>query len=396
MSRLWDKGEAVDEMVLRFTVGGDYLLDRRLLPYDVRASQAHARTLAKAGYLTQAEADEVCTALGQVASEFGQGGFDISLEDEDVHTALENRLVEKCGELGKKIHLGRSRNDQVLVALRLYYLDVIAETKGLVAGLEDALDSLAQKGEGLSMPGYTHMQRAMPSNVSDWIGAYRSELRDSTLALDLAGAHADQCPLGSAAGYGTPGLALDRAFTAQELGFARAQEPVTACQLSRGKAESALAFALVTLLQDLGRLASDLCLFSTAEFGFVSLPKAFTTGSSIMPQKRNPDVFELVRAHSAQAPSLLAAILATTTRLTSGYHRDLQLLKAPLFELIDTAQEVFEIMSRALPALNFDGGRLGAAMTPDLYAAQQAFELVKTEGLSFREAYVRVAASLTD
>jgi len=212
--------------------------------------------------------------------------------------------------------------------------------------------------------------------------------------LDAAESLSRLCPLGSAAGYGTPGLTLDRTFTAEQLGM-KVQEPVTAPQLSRGKAESAFAFALVTLLGDVGRLASDLCLYNTAEFGFVSLPDEMTTGSSIMPQKRNPDVFELVRGHSGQATSDLVGILALTAKMPSGYHRDVQLMKAPLFRLVDRFTACFQVTGRAVAGLKFRRERCEAALTPELFAAEQAFELVKSQGLSFREAYRRVGASLS-
>lgn len=385
--RLWDKGGETDDLVLRFTVGDDPVFDARLVKHDVRASQAHVRTLERAGYLSRDESESACNRLLDLAESFERGEWEISVEEEDVHTALENRM----GELGAKIHLGRSRNDQVLVALRLYLLEQIREAERLAEHVASAFDGLSDQQVGL--PGYTHMQRAMPSTVADWAAAYASEVRASTLLLEPARELARLCPLGSAAGYGTPGLDLDRAYTAELLGMV-VQQPVTAAQLSRGKAESALAFALATLLADLGRAAADLCLYNTAEFGFVRLPDEMTTGSSIMPQKRNPDVFELVRGHAAQASSDLTAILALTAKMTSGYHRDLQLLKAPLFRIIDRFRDCAQVMARAVPSVTFHRERCEAALTPELFAAEQAFELVKEEGISFREAYRVVASRL--
>jgi argininosuccinate lyase len=389
MARLWDKGGAFDDMVLRFTVGEDPVLDGRLVKHDVTASKAHARTLERAGFLSPDETSSLCDRLDELAASHARGEWSISVEEEDVHTALENRL----GELGAKVHLGRSRNDQILVALRLYLLEQIAAARVLAHEVSEEIRLLAEREAGVGLPGYTHLQRAMPSAVSDWAMAYAEEIRHSLALLDAAESLARLCPLGSAAGYGTPGLALDRAFTAEQLGM-KVQEPVTAPQLSRGKAESAFAFALVTLLSDVGRLASDLCLYNTAEFGFVSLPDEMTTGSSIMPQKRNPDVFELVRGHSGQATSDLAAILALTAKMPSGYHRDVQLMKSPLFRLVDRFTACFQVTGRAVGGLKFRRERCEAALTPELFAAEQAFELVKSEGLSFREAYRRVGASL--
>jgi len=386
-SRLWDKGQATDDLVLRFTVGEDYLLDQRLIPYDIRASKAHASMLAAQGYLTSQEAQELTQALDEI----GQEECQLTLEEEDCHTALESRLIAKTGRTGEKIHLGRSRNDQVLVALRLYMRDVAQAVTEQTREFAQALQSKATDTE---LPGYTHMQRAMPSTIKDWLLAFAAEATASAETLRAAESLFERNPLGSAAGYGTPGLDLDRDQTTKALGFKEVQSPVTAAQLSRGKAEAALAFSLTLILQDLGRLAADLCLYNTAEFGFVKLPDAFTTGSSIMPQKRNPDVFELVRAHSAQAPADLHAILGVTAKMTSGYHRDLQLIKAPLFRLIDRTQACLEVMTRAIPQIEFNLNNMQNAMSDDLHAAEKAFELVKSQGLTFREAYRRVAIEL--
>ncbi|MES1227219.1 MAG: lyase family protein, partial [Armatimonadota bacterium] len=348
----------------------------------------------RAGYLTKEETDQICRGLEAVGRAFAKGSWTISAEEEDAHTAIENRLTEKIGDLGGKVHLGRSRNDQVLVAVRLYLAEQCYLARARNWKVRGALATLADRYRNVPLPGYTHMQRAMPSSVSLWAEAFAAELAYSETLIDAAEKLAKLCPLGSAAGYGTPGLELDRSFTAKALGMT-VQEPVTASQLSRGKAESTLAFALTTLLNDLGRLATELCLYNSSEFGFVRLPDEMTTGSSVMPQKRNPDVFELVRAHSAQASSDLTAILSLTTKMTSGYHRDLQLIKPPLFRLVDRFEACFRVMARALEGVEFKVETTTAAVTPELFAAEQAFELVKTEGISFREAYRRVAKSLS-
>jgi len=288
--------------------------------------------------------------------------------------------------------LGRSRNDQVLAALRLYLRDAAQGLAEGALGVAAALDRLAARHADLALPGYTHMQPAMPSSVPLWAGGFAAELRDDATGLGGAERRAALSPLGSAAGYGTPGLTLDREATRAELGFAAVHDPVTAVQLSRGKAEASLVFEITLLLGDLSRLATDLLLFYTQEFAFVTLPDAMTTGSSIMPQKRNPDVFELVRGAPALAQGALIEILGLTAKLPSGYQRDLQRIKAPLFRAIDLASDVTEIMAHALDGVSFCEERI--SLGHELFAAERANELVTREGLPFREAYRRVAAEL--
>lgn len=388
--RLWDKGKPTSAEILAFTVGDDYLLDERLVEFDVLGSKAHARMLAKCGHISQAVAESLCVRLDEIAAQHKAGEWHITLEEEDAHTALEHRL----GAEGEYIHLGRSRNDQVLCALRLYYKAEIDDLAAQVTDCAQAISELGQTYNGVEMPGYTHLQRAMPSSVSLWAEAYASELLSNSLGE--AKRLANQCPLGSAAGYGVPGLHLDREFVAEELGFDKQQELVTACQLSRGKAEAALAFALVCICQDLGRFAADVCLMNSAEFGFVELPSELTTGSSIMPQKRNPDVFELVRGHSAQAAGYLSQILAITAKSTFGYHRDLQLIKKPLFSLVDLTHDLLGIVTYAAPQIKFKTERLAECLTPELYATEQAVQIALQEGLPFREAYRRVGKQFSD
>ncbi len=394
MARLWDKGLPLNQAVLAFTVGDDHLLDGRLVSYDVVASKAHAHMLVKQGYLNQEDGARLDKALDEILAAHQAGDWTITLEEEDCHTAIENRLVEALGDLGGRIHLGRSRNDQVLAALRLYLRDKANELHLVAIGCAKALVKLMDSQGHIPIPGYTHMQRAMPSSVGLWAEGFAAELADDAEMLKLALKRIEKNPLGSAAGYGTPGLTLDRSATTAELGFENVHLPVTAVQLSRGKAEAEFAFQCALLLQDLGRLAADLCLYNSKEFGFVRLPNEFTTGSSIMPQKRNPDVFELVRGHSAQAQGDLVAILAVTAKMTSGYHRDLQLIKAPLFRLIDRTEACVAVMATAISALEFDGERCLAAMDPSLNCTEEAYRLVAETGISFRDAYRAVAARL--
>jgi argininosuccinate lyase len=356
--------------------------------YDVRASIAHAEMLASRRLLADADLAVIREGLEAIGAEHAAGQWKIELADEDGQTALEKRLTAHIGAAGGRVHLGRSRNDQVLTAVRLYLLDV---SKDLAAAAEDvagSLDALAAREGSLALPGYTHMQQAMPSSVKLWAEGFASELRDDAAGLAGCARRASRSPLGSAAGYGTPGLPLDREATSGKLGFGEVHSPVTAVQLSRGKAEAQLLFECALLMQDLGRLAADLLLFYTQEFAFVSLPASFTTGSSIMPQKRNPDVFELVRGRTAVAHSCLMEVLGIFAKLPSGYQRDLQLIKPPLFRGIDLA-----LATSAIMAVGIEGVRFRAEavkLDPAIHAAEEANALVAREGIPFREAYRRI------
>lgn len=390
MSRLWDKGLPLDQRVLRYTAGEDYQLDARLVEYDVTASIAHAQMLCEQKLLGSDDCKAICEGLTVLGEEFAEDRWQISLEDEDAHTALESRLIARIGEAGGRIHLGRSRNDQVLVALRLYLRDACSQVRDSIDGLHEALDELSGRHGKTPLPGYTHMQPAMPSSVAYWVAGYKEAFFDARDGLESSLRRINKNPLGSAAGYGTPGLPLNRDSTTQKLGFERTQEPATAVQLSRGKAESGFVFEITLLLSDLGRMASDLLLFYTQEFSFITLAAKVTTGSSIMPQKRNPDVLELIRASSATAHACLNECLMITAKLPSGYQRDLQRLKPPLFRAIDLAIDSVDIMAHVLSGVAFVQENI--KLDPSLNAAQEANELVTREGIPFREAYKRIAA----
>jgi argininosuccinate lyase len=392
MTRLWDKGAPLDARVLDYTAGEDHRLDERLVAYDVRASIAHAEMLARQGLLGASELQAIHAGLSALAADHAAGLWRIELADEDGQTALERRLTERIGAAGERIHLGRSRNDQVLAAIRLYLRDAVGEVRGAALAVAQALDALAAREPRTPLPGYTHMQQAMPSSVPLWAAGFASEIRDDADGLASVARRIEKNPLGSAAGYGTPGLDIDREATRASLGFASVQQPVTAVQLSRGKAEAQLLFEITLLLQDLGRLAADVLLFATSEFGFVKLGEAFTTGSSIMPQKRNPDVFELIRGRAAVALGCLIEALGVCAKLPSGYHRDLQLLKAPLFRGIDLALGTLAILPSALAAIEFRAEAI--RLDPGTHAAEEANALALAEGISFREAYRRIAAKL--
>jgi argininosuccinate lyase len=388
MSRLWDKGIELDQRVLAYTAGEDYALDGRLVGYDVRASIAHAEMLNAQNLLADADLVAIRDGLTAIGAAHAAGEWKIELADEDGQTALEKRLTARIGAAGGRVHLGRSRNDQVLTAIRLYLLDVAQELSSGAEACAAALEELAAREGATPLPGYTHMQQAMPSSVKLWAEGFASELRDDAAGLLGCARRASRSPLGSAAGYGTPGLPLDREVARRKLDFASVHEPVTAVQLSRGKAEAQLLFECTLLMQDLGRLAADLLLFYTQEFAFVTLPASFTTGSSIMPQKRNPDVFELVRGRSAVATSCLMEVLGIVAKLPSGYQRDLQLIKPPLFRGIDLALATTAIMSVGIAGVRFRAGAV--KLDPAIHAAEEANALVAREGIPFREAYRRI------
>jgi argininosuccinate lyase len=345
--------------------------------------------LAATGLIDTADCTAICDGLKQLASAFEAGDWEITLDDEDVHTALESRLTAVIGEAGGRLHLGRSRNDQVLTALRLYLRDAIDDLASRVGELRLSITALSERQGSVGLPGYTHMQHAMPSSVALWCGGFDEAFADAASGLQGAKRRIDKNPLGSAAGYGTPGLPLDRKATTDSLGFAGTQDPVTAVQLSRGKAESGLLFEITLLLQDLGRMASDLLLFYTQEFGYIRLADDVTTGSSIMPQKRNPDVLELLRGASATSQACLDESLMITAKLPSGYHRDLQRLKAPLFRGIDLAIDSVDIMAHLLEGLEFVPKNI--RLDAGIFATEEAYRLVRDQGIPFRDAYRKVA-----
>ncbi|MCP4299701.1 MAG: argininosuccinate lyase [Gammaproteobacteria bacterium] len=389
MSRLWDKGLPLDERVLRYTAGEDHLLDARLVPYDVRGSIAHAEMLAATRLISDEDCAAIRDGLQSLEERFAAGEWHISLDDEDAHTALESRLTADIGPAGGRLHLGRSRNDQVLTALRLYLRDAALDLAARVENLQSSVADLADRQGDVAIPGYTHMQHAMPSSVALWCGGFDEGFADAADGLRTVHKRINKNPLGSAAGYGAPGLPLDREMTTEKLEFATTQSPVTAVQLSRGKAESALLFEITLLMQDLSRMASDLLLFYTQEFAYVSLAADLTTGSSIMPQKRNPDVLELLRASSATAQACLDESLMITAKLPSGYHRDLQRLKSPLFRSIDLAIDSVDIMAYLLEGLEFLPENI--ELDEGIFATEEAYKLVREEGIPFRDAYRQVA-----
>ncbi len=389
---IWHKGTAAADWVTRFTVGEDWRWDTVLLPYDLEGTRAHAWALGEVGVLSPAEVDEVGAALDAIRVEWEAGDVVVRPEDEDMHTVIERELTARLGDAGKKIHAGRSRNDQVLTALRLWLRDALASVAQGAAAVGEGLIGHAQAGQSLLMPGYTHGQRAMPTTVAVWAAGYVDLLADDLDTLAAARRLLNTSPWGSAAGYGVPVLDLPRDAVADRLGFERTQA-VAAVQLSRGKLEGAVVHALVQLGLTLNRLASDLALFATAEFGFVALPAEHTTGSSIMPQKRNPDVLELARATVHRLTAELHVLLTLPANLPGGYHRDLQLTKEATMRAVLAAQDLVTAVAAVLPGIRWQPEVMRAALSPDLFATAQALQRV-AEGTPFRDAYRAVGTDL--
>ena len=389
MTRLWEKGLPLDKRILQYTAGEDHLLDARLVPYDIRGSIAHAEMLADQNLIKKNDCNLICEGLNALGKCYEAGEWTISLEDEDAHTAIESRLTEEIGSVGGRLHLGRSRNDQVLTALRMYLRDAAEDLANRIEGLRKAISSLQNRQGSIELPGYTHMQHAMPSSVALWCDGFNAEFKDSIDGLTTIKSRVNKNPLGSAAGYGTPGLPIDRDATTQKLEFNDTQNPVTSVQLSRGRAESTFLFEITLLLQDIGRMSSDLLMFYTQEFAYISLPSDLTTGSSIMPQKRNPDVLELLRASSATSHACLNEALMITAKLPSGYHRDLQRLKSPLFRSIDLSIDSVDIMAYLLEGLSFIPENI--ILDKGIYATEEAYKLVQKEDIPFRDAYKKIA-----
>ena len=394
MTKLWQKGYQLNEQVERFEAAQNSLLDARLIRHDVWGSLAHVAMLEKIGVLAEAEHRVLKDTLCQVLELEALHEFIITLADEDVHTCVENYLVATAGAAGKKIHMARSRNDQVLVDLRLYGKEQLHTVASELCQLCAVLLELAGKHTDTPMPGYTHMQRAMLSSVGLWAASFAEALLDDEQLLSAAYKLNDQSPLGSAAGYGVP-IAIDRQYCADLLGFSRVQNNVIYVQNSRGKIEAAIVQALAQVMLDLSKLAQDILLFSTAEYGFFQLPQELCTGSSIMPQKRNLGVMELVRARTQTMLGLQQQILGTVSGLPSGYNMDYKETKRPFMEALDVAQESLEICELVVSNLGVNAERLTAACTFELFAADRAYELATVARLPFRDAYRIVGAEVT-
>ncbi len=380
----------VEAWVTRFTVGEDHRWDTVLLPYDIKGTLAHAKGLASMDLLSEEELTAVYDALKQMLGQIENREIGVQPEDEDCHTVIETYLTRVLGDVGRKIHTGRSRNDQVLTALRLFMKDSMRDIAGALIAITGHLCEAGTRYNTAVMPGYTHLQPAMPSTAGLWAMGYAELLLADLESMQAAYRQIDRSPLGSAAGYGVPFLALPREQTAGDLGFASVQKHVTAVQLSRGKLELHAVHALVQVAATLNRLASDLILFNTREFGFVALPDAFCTGSSIMPQKKNPDVLELVRASYHRLLAEMNVLLTLPANLPSGYHRDLQLTKEAVMRSFLLSRDVADAMDRLLPEVSFSTQTMKEATTAELFATHRALEKVLA-GVPFRDAYREAA-----
>jgi argininosuccinate lyase len=391
-TRLWEKGGELDPLVHRFTVGDDPQLDLRLVHFDCLGSAAHARTLERAKLLTRDEAGRLTAELANIDRSAAEGGFAIPDELEDCHTAIESHLTAELGELGEKIHAGRSRNDQIVTAVRLFMRHHVLEWGDAIAATIASLAERIRLDGEVPMPGYTHTQPAMPSSVGLWLDAIAESLLEQMRAALHLFEQLDCCPLGTGAGYGVP-LPLDRAWTADLLGFSRVQRNPIDVQNSHGRMETYFVRAAADVAAVLEKFCTDLILFSTAEFGFFSLPEALTTGSSIMPQKRNPDVLELMRARAVRLRARQHELEWLSAKLASGYHRDLQLTKGPVLGAADEIAAMLPIARCAVESFTIHRDRLAAAMRPELFAADAALQMVRN-GVPFRQAYRWIADSL--
>ncbi len=392
MKKLWSKNSktVLNKAVEAYTIGNDYILDQELIPFDIQGSMAHAKMLKSIGILSEPELKKLLTGLTQLLKEWKKGEFKIDPELEDGHSAIEFYLTEKYGKVGKKIHTGRSRNDQILVTLRLYARHSLGE---LVKSVEKILQTFKKKVRqfgAITMPGYTHMQRAMPSSVGMWLGSYAESLEDDLELIGAVQKIIDQNPLGSAAGFGETVLGIDREFTTREMGFAKVQKNPMYCALSRGKFENMILQALSHVVFDLAKMANDLLLFTTKEFGFFDLPEEFKTGSSIMPQKKNFDVLELIRGNISVFYAQQFQIQEVIKNLPSGYNRDFQLTKEPFMKGLKVAQNMFEIFDLVVHHLIVNKGQLSAACSKELYATEAVYKRVK-KGEAFRDAYRKIS-----
>ena len=392
MAKLWQKDYELNELVERFTVGRDYYLDNALIIPDCVSSLAHAKMLNSIGLLSDEELEKLAHALKSIISDFKEGNFTIKQSDEDCHTAIENYLTVNAGAAGKKIHTGRSRNDQVQTALRMYSRASILSLLEKGIALASCIVGFAEENKDVPMPGRTHMQIAMPSTVGLWAGAWAEEVVDSLKNLQSVYSLIDQCPLGAAASYGTP-LPLNREMTAELLGFAKVQNNVLYVNNSRGRLDSLVLNAVEHMVLILSSAAQDLILFSLPEFGYFSLPDELCTGSSIMPQKKNPDGLELMRAKSATISSYAMQIKQIVRALPSGYNRDFQETKEPYMNGLELAAQCIEIMELTFSRLRVNRDRLEAAFTPEIYATDAAIEMV-AGGASFRDAYKEIGLNL--
>lgn len=393
--KLWEKGIETDAFIEAFTVGKDRELDLELAKYDVQGTIAHITMLESVGLLEKEELKVLTEELTRILEEVIEpGNFKIEDGVEDVHSQIEMMLTSKLGDIGKKVHSGRSRNDQVLVDLKLFLREKAKEIASLVKKLFDVLVTQSEYNRSILLPGYTHTQAAMPSSFGLWFGAFAESLVDDLVLLKAVHAIVNQNPLGSAAGYGSS-FPLNRTFTTSLLDFENMNTNVVYAQMGRGKAEQSFAFAIAGIAGTLNKLASDVCLYNSQNFAFIKLPDDLTTGSSIMPHKKNPDVFELIRAKTNLLKALPNTISTATANLTSGYHRDFQILKEVLFPAINELKDCLFITEYAIGKMKVNDKILEDPKYKLIYSVEVVNELV-LKGVPFREAYVQVAKQIEE
>jgi len=392
--KLWDKGISIDKKIEQFTVGNDREIDVHIAKYDVMASRAHAKMLQKIGILTTNELIELLGGLKKLESQIDNGAFVIDSQFEDVHSKIEFELTKSLGDVGKKIHTARSRNDQVLVACHLYYKENLGLVRDKVKALFDTLLNQAEIYKDKVLPGYTHLQVAMPSSFGLWFSAYAELMIDDVYLLDAAIKTVDQNPLGSAAGYGSS-FPIDREFTTKEMGFETLKYNVVAAQMGRGKNERTIAAALGGLCNTMARFAMDVCLYMSQNFGFVSFPDELTTGSSIMPHKKNPDVFELIRGKCNKIQALQSEMVLITNNLPSGYHRDFQLLKENMVAAFEEVKDILDIFNYSIQQIIVKDINIHSDLYKYLFTVDNINTLV-VEGQTFREAYQKIGGQVQD
>lgn len=393
MKKIWQKDNTkTNDLVNKFTVGKDLDFDDRLAKYDVLGSIAHAKMLAEVGLMRLDEEQAIVAVLEEVLSEIEKGSFEIDKTAEDIHSQIETILIEKLGETGKKIHTARSRNDQVLTDIKLYLLDEIREITERADSFFQILKDKANQHKNVLLPGYTHFQVAMPSSFGLWFGAYAEALVDDLELLFATKNIINKNPLGSAAGYGSS-FPIDRESTTYKLDFRTLNYNVVYAQMTRGKSEKLLANSLSVLAGTLSKFSYDVCLYLSQNFDFISFPKEFTTGSSIMPHKKNPDIFELVRARCNRIQGLPNELILLTNNLPSGYHRDLQLTKEILFPAIDSLKECLEILVYTLPNIEVKDNILDDEKYKYIFSVEKINEEVKN-GKTFRDAYIQIGQEI--
>ncbi len=390
--KLWDKGFSTAEKIDHFTVGNDRALDLVLAKYDVIASQAHAKMLGEVGLLTSEEAVQLIEGLEAIQTSITKGEFTIEEGFEDMHSKIEYILIEKLGDTGKKIHMARSRNDQVLVATHLYLRNELEEIKALIKALFDLLMRLAETHQNKLVPGYTHLQIAMPSSFGLWFSAYAESLIDDLHFVNAAHKIVNQNPLGSAAGYGSS-FPINRTSTTKSLQFESLKYNVVAAQMSRGKAEKSTGFALASVAGTLSRLAMDVCLYLSQNFNFISFPDEMTTGSSIMPHKKNPDVFELIRAKCNKIQAIPNQLIMMTTNLPSGYHRDYQLVKEVIVPAVQELKSCLDMAIYTLKDIRVNDNITDDKKYDYLFSVDTLNELVNN-GMPFRDAYKKMGMEI--